>query len=490
MDSSTREIKHFINGQFVGSKSGKTFNNVNPINGQIIAKIHEGGSEEINYAVAAARAALAGEWDKLPLAQRLERLNKVAEGIHARFEEFVEAECSDTGKPYTLGRFLDVPKSIANLKVLSHVIKDTPVESLKTETPDGKGALNYSIRAPKGVVALICPWNAPLLILSWKVGPALACGNTVVVKPSEETPTSATLLGEVMNEAGIPQGVYNVVHGYGPLSAGAHLIEHPGIDAITFTGQSKTGSAIMKSAAVDLHDISLELGGKNPAIVFSDCDMNKAIEGTMRSVFANCGQVCLATERIYVERPIFNEFVKRLKAGAESLKLGDPKEKETTMGPLISQAHREKVHGYYQKAKELGANLITGGGIPNMPGELANGSWIEPTIWTGLPEDSPIVKEEIFGPCCHVQPFDTEEEVIGLANDTPYGLSCVIWTENPERAKRVAAQMDAGSIWVNSWSFPDLRTPFGGMKESGIGREGGHHSLEFFTEVKNVCIKL
>lgn len=322
------------------------------------------------------------------------------------------------------------------------------------------------------------------------MGPALACGNAVVVKPSEETATSATLLGEVMNEAGIPQGVYNVVHGYGPLSAGAHLIDHPGIDAITFTGQSKTGSAIMKSASVDLHDISLELGGKNPAIVFSDCDMNKAIEGTMRSVFANYGQVCLATERIYVERPIFNEFVKRLKAGAESLKLGDPKEKETTVGPLISQAHREKVHSYYQQAKELGANLITAGGIPNMPGELTDGSWIEPTIWTGLPEDSPIVKEEIFGPCCHVQPFDTEEEVIGLANDSPYGLSYVIWTENPAWAKRVAARMDAGSIWVDSWSFPDLRTHFGGMKESGIGREGGHHSLEFFTEVNNVCIKL
>ena len=490
MPSSAREIKHFINGQWLASKSGKTYHNVNPTNGQVIARVHEGGSEEINHAVTAARGALAGEWARLGLTQRLERLDHVAQGIHARFNEFVEAECSDTGRPYSLGRFLDIPKSIANLKMLSQVIKDTPKEELNTDTPDGKGALNHSIRVPKGVVAIICPWNAPLLSLTWKMGPALACGNTVVVKPSEETPTSATLLGEVMNEAGIPPGVYNVVHGYGPQSAGALLIEHPGIDAITFTGQSKTGSAIMKNASVNLHDISLELGGKNPAIVFSDCDMNKAIEGTMRSVFANCGQVCLATERVYVERPIFNEFVKRMQAGAESLKLGDPKEKETTMGPLVNQAHREKVHGYYRKAKELGANLITGGGIPNMPGELANGFWIEPTIWTGLPEDSPIVKEEIFGPCCHVQPFDTEKEVIGLANDTPYGLSCVIWTEDPERANRVAAQIDAGSIWVNIWSFPDLRTPFGGMKTSGIGREGGRHSLDFYTEVKNVCVKL
>ncbi|MCG8043491.1 MAG: aldehyde dehydrogenase family protein, partial [Candidatus Thiodiazotropha endolucinida] len=301
---------------------------------------------------------------------------------------------------------------------------------------------------------------------------------------------TTTLLGEVMNEVGIPKGVYNVVHGFGPNSAGEFLTRHKGVDGITFTGETGTGAAIMKAAADDITDISFELGGKNPALVFADCDMDKAVEGTLRSAFANCGQVCLGTERVYVEREIYDTFVERLKSGAEALKLGQWDDPETDMGPLISEEHRSKVLSYYRKAEEEGATVVTGGGSPEMPDGLAGGAWVEPTIWTDLPDDAACIREEIFGPCCHVRPFDSEEEAIALANDTDYGLATAIWTENASRAHRVAAQVDAGIAWVNSWFLRDLRTPFGGSKQSGIGREGGVHSLEFYTELKNVCIKL
>jgi aminomuconate-semialdehyde/2-hydroxymuconate-6-semialdehyde dehydrogenase len=357
-------------------------------------------------------------------------------------------------------------------------------------TPDGRGALNYAIRVPKGVIAVVCPWNLPLLLMTWKVGPALACGNAVVVKPSEETPSTATLLGEVMNKVGIPKGVYNVVHGFGPGSAGEFLTRHPGVNAITFTGETRTGEAIMKAAADGVRPVSFELGGKNAGIVFADCDFDAAIEGIGRAVFANCGQVCLGTERLYVERPIFDKFVQALKAKAESMKPGRPEDKGTGIGPLISKEHQSKVLSYYKKAAAEGAKLITGGGITKMEGELANGFWIEPTLWTGLPETSAIVKEEIFGPCAHLRSFDSEDEAVKLANDTRYGLATTIWTTNLTRAHRVSAKIDVGIVWVNSWFLRDLRTPFGGSKHSGIGREGGLHSLEFYTELRNVCVKL
>jgi aminomuconate-semialdehyde/2-hydroxymuconate-6-semialdehyde dehydrogenase len=357
-------------------------------------------------------------------------------------------------------------------------------------TPDGTGAINYSVRKPRGVIAVICPWNLPLLLMTWKVGPALACGNTVVVKPSEETPTTASLLGEVMNEVGVPAGVYNVVHGFGPNSTGEFLTRHPGIDGITFTGETRTGEAIMRQAAIGVRNISLELGGKNPAVVFADCDLDKAIEGTARSVFANCGQVCLGTERVYVEQPLFDRFVERLKAVAQGLKLGAPNDPTTGMGPLISDEHRRKVMGYFDLARTQGAKIVTGGGVPKMPAELAGGYWIEPTIWTGVDDESPIVREEIFGPCCAILPFTDEAEVIRRANDTPYGLAATVWTENLSRAHRVAAALDVGICWVNCWFLRDLRTPFGGAKQSGVGREGGVHSLEFYTELENICIKL
>ena len=483
-----QQIKNFINGEFVATS--KWFEKRSPLDNTVIAQVAEAGQAEVDAAVGAARAALQGPWGKLAVVDRVELLYAVANEINARFDDFLAAECADTGKPRSLAKHIDIPRGAANFKVFADVVKNVPTEFFETATPDGKGAINYGYRTPVGVVGVICPWNFPLLLMTWKVGPALACGNTVVIKPSEETPQTAALLGEVMNKVGIPKGVYNVVHGFGPNSAGAFVTNHPGVNAITFTGETRTGEVIMKAAATGARPVSLEMGGKNAAIVFADCDFDAAIEGTMRSVFANCGQVCLGTERVYVERPIFDKFVAALKKGAEALKLGRPEDDSANMGPLISKEHQEKVLSYYRKAVAEGATVVTGGGVPDMPGELANGSWVQPTIWTGLPETATVVKEEIFGPCCHISPFDSEEEVLARANDNAYGLATAIWTRDISRAHRVAAKMEVGIAWVNSWFLRDLRTPFGGAKQSGIGREGGVHSLEFYTELKNICIKL
>jgi aminomuconate-semialdehyde/2-hydroxymuconate-6-semialdehyde dehydrogenase len=328
------------------------------------------------------------------------------------------------------------------------------------------------------------------MLMTWKVGPALACGNTVVVKPSEESPMTTALLGEVMNAVGMPKGVFNVVNGFGPDSAGEFLTHHPMVDAITFTGETRTGTAIMKAAAEGMRDISFELGGKNAGVVFADANFDEAVNGIFRSVFLNSGQVCLGTERVYVERPIFDKFVAALKAKAEGVKYGRPEDHGSDYGPLISAEHKQKVMSYYKRAVDEGATIVTGGGVPKMPDALKEGHWIEPTIWTGLPETASVVQEEIFGPCCHIRPFDTDEEVIKLANDTQYGLATTIWTTNLARAHTVAAKIDVGITWVNSWFLRDLRTAFGGSKQSGIGREGGVHSLEFYTETRNICIKL
>jgi len=485
-----KTIQNFIDGHYVGSGAGKTFDKRTPVTGDLIARVAEATEADVDAAVRAARAALDGPWGKITLAERADLLYAVANEINKRFDAFLEAEVADTGKPMSLARHLDIPRGAANFKIFADTIKNTATEFFEMATPDGTGAINYAVRRPVGVVGVICPWNLPLLLMTWKVAPAMACGNTVVVKPSEETPQTASLLGDVMNTAGIPTGVYNVVHGFGPGSAGEFVTRHPGINAITFTGETRTGAAIMKAAADGARPVSLEMGGKNPAIIFADCDFEAAIEGTMRSCFANCGQVCLGTERVYVERPLFELFVAAMKSRTERLKLGAPDDAATTMGPLISQEHRDKVLSYYRKAVEEGATVITGGGIPLMSDALKDGAWIEPTIWTGLSDTAAVTTEEIFGPCTHIAPFDSEEEVVARANASGYGLAASVWTTNLARAHRVSARIEAGIVWVNSWFLRDLRTPFGGMKQSGIGREGGIHSLEFYTELKNVCIKL
>ena len=485
-----RTLQHFINGEFTSSSQGKTFSKRSPVDNRVIASVAEAGEAEVDAAVTAARRALHGDWARLGTEKRLAMLHAVADEITRRFDDFVEAEEADTGQPHHVIAHAFVPRGAANFKIFADVVKNVPAESFQMETPDGRGALNYAIRKPKGVIAVVCPWNAPFLLMTWKVGPALACGNTVVVKPSEETPLSATLLGEVMNTVGVPPGVYNVVHGFGPGAAGEFLTRHDGVDAITFTGETRTGTAIMKAAADGIRDVSFELGGKNAGIVFADADFDKAVAGITRSAFENCGQVCLGTERVYVQRPIFEKFVQALKAKAEALKIGPSEELGVGLGPLISAEHRDKVLSYYRKAVEQGATVVTGGGVPKMSGALAEGHWVQPTIWTGLPESAAVIREEIFGPCCHIAPFDTEEEAIALANATDYGLATTVWTQNLGTAHRVARQVEVGICWINSWFLRDLRTAFGGAKASGIGREGGVHSLEFYTELRNVCVKL
>jgi aminomuconate-semialdehyde/2-hydroxymuconate-6-semialdehyde dehydrogenase len=483
-----RTLRSYVGGAFVDG--GATFANVSPVDGRVVSLVAEADTGTVDRAVEAARAARKGPWGRMALEERCRLLRAVADGIERRFEEFVEAEIADTGKPVGEARALDIPRGAANFRIFADLARAAGGEAFSTDTADGAGALNYSVRKPLGVVAVISPWNLPLLLLTWKVAPAMAMGNAVVAKPSEETPSTATLLAEVMHAAGVPAGAFNLVHGFGPGSAGEHLTRHPGIDAITFTGESATGTAIMKAAADTVKPISFELGGKNAAIVFADADFDAAVEGTVRSVFANCGQVCLCSERVYVERPIFERFTAALKARAEALRLGRPRDAGTTTGPLISRAHREKVLSYYRLAVEEGATVVTGGGVPRFGDDRDGGAFAEPTILTGLAESARTVREEIFGPVCHIAPFDEEDEALALANDSRYGLAAALWTSNLSRAHRLAQRIEAGIVWVNCWFLRDLRTPFGGVKLSGIGREGGMHSLAFYAEPTNICIKL
>jgi aminomuconate-semialdehyde/2-hydroxymuconate-6-semialdehyde dehydrogenase len=481
-------IQNYIDGCFVNGS--QDFADINPADGSVIAKVSEASEAQVDAAVNASRLALRGEWGRLGVRERVARLHRVAEAIEKRFDCFLQAEVADTGKPISLASKLDVPRAAANFRVFADLIKTSGIEAFQTETADGSTALNYAVRKPLGVVGIITPWNLPLLLLTWKVAPALACGNTVVVKPSEETPATATLLAEAMQDAGIPNGVYNVIHGCGPGSGGEFLTKHPDVDAITFTGESKTGSAIMKSVASTVKPVSFELGGKNAAIVFADCEFEAAVNGLADAVFLNTGQVCLCAERVYVERTIFSRFVDALKNKAESLHSGWPCDEKTNLGPLISAEHRKKVLSYYELARQEGANVVTGGGVPEFGDGRDHGSYIEPTIYTGLAESARCVREEIFGPVCHVAPFDSEEEAVAMANDTEYGLAASIWTSNLKRGHRVAQQMNVGITWVNCWFLRDLRTPFGGAGLSGIGREGGIHSLNFYSELNNICIKL
>ncbi len=481
------DFKNYIGGEFIASS--QTFANINPANGAIIGNIPEAGKELVDRAVLAAKATLSGGWGCTTIDQRARFMHRIADGIQRRFEEFVAAEVTDTGRLVTQARQLDVARGIQNFRFFADQMRTAGTECFEMETADGLGALNYSVRKPLGVVGVIAPWNLPLLLLTWKVAPALAAGNAVLAKPSEETPGTASLLAEVIHEVGLPSGAFNLLHGSGSESTGSFITEHPGVDAITFTGESATGSAIMRSAAGNVKHLSFELGGKNALIVFADSDIEAAIDGAIQSVFKNCGQVCLCTERIFVEAQIFEEFVDAMTKRARRLRIGWPHDDATEMGPMISISHRDKVLSYYELARQEGANVLAGGNIPEFGDDRDNGAYIQPTVLTGLPQTSRINREEIFGPVCHVSSFTDEEEAISLANDCDYGLAATIWTTNLQRAHRVARQIEAGTVWVNSWFLRDLRAPFGGVKLSGVGREGGAHSLAFYSEPTNICIK-
>lgn len=478
-------IPLYINGKFVLSE--ETFLNINPINGLTNNLVSVASKAQVDEAVTAARHAVEGEWGNLHPSERAVYLRKIAEGIEKRFDDFVAAEVADTGRPVYLARTLDVPRAIANFRTFADIISSFVGESTETKVADGY-LLNYSVRKPLGVIAVISPWNLPILLFSWKVAPALAAGNAVVCKPSEETPSSATLLAEVIHEVGLPAGAFNLVQGMGG-STGHFLTANPDIDAVSFTGGSKTGSTIMKTVADGIKEVSFELGGKNAAVVFADADFDAAVKGVLKSSFYNSGQVCMCSERVYVHESIFDKFVAALKEKTEAMRLDVPDADDVDLGPMVSFAHREKVLSYFKLAEEEGATVITGGKIPVFNDARDQGAFVLPTIWTGLPDDARVVREEIFGPCCHIAPFKDDDEVLKRVNDSEYGLDCSIWTSNITRSMRFARKVHVGIVWVNTWYSRDLRTPFGGSKRSGLGREGGVFSINAYSEITNVCIK-
>lgn len=483
-----KNYRNFVNGRWV--ESPRTFEDISPVDGSVVAVVHEAGRELVDEAVKAGHRAVAGAWGRTSAAERVDVLRRIADEMERRQADFLAAEMADTGKPLAMASVIDVPRGIANFRTFADILATAPLDSHRLDLPDGAYALNYAARKPLGVVGVISPWNLPLLLLTWKVAPALACGNAVVVKPSEDTPGTATLLAEVMQAAGVPDGVFNLVHGFGPDSAGEFISRHPDISAITFTGESRTGTTIMRAAAEGVKPVSFELGGKNAAIIFADCDFEKMIDGMMRALFLNSGQVCLCSERVYVERPIFERFCTAIAERIKAMKIDWPHDPATQMGPLISAKHRDKVLSYFELARQEGATFIAGGGVPHFGDARDNGAWVEPTVIAGLSDDARSVREEIFGPICHVSPFGSEREVIARANDTRYGLAATIWTTNLSRAHRVSEAMRVGISWVNTWFLRDLRTPFGGAGLSGIGREGGMHSLNFYSELTNVCVRI
>ncbi|HGM5580437.1 TPA: 2-hydroxymuconic semialdehyde dehydrogenase [Pseudomonas putida] len=483
-----KHYRNYVNGQWV--ESPRTFEDISPVDGSLVAVVHEASRELVDTAVKAGHQAVAGAWGRTSASERVAVLRRIADEMERRQADFLAAEMADTGKPLAMASSIDVPRGIANFRSFADILATAPLDSHRLDLPEGAYALNYAARKPLGVVGVISPWNLPLLLLTWKVAPALACGNAVVVKPSEDTPGTATLLAEVMEAAGVPAGVFNLVHGFGPASAGEFVSTHPDISAITFTGESRTGTTIMRAAAEGVKPVSFELGGKNAAIIFADCDFDKMIDGMMRALFLNSGQVCLCSERVYVERPIFERFCTAIAERIKTLKVDWPHDPATQMGPLISAKHRDKVLSYFELARLEGATFIAGGGVPHFGDARDAGAWVEPTVIAGLGDQARSVREEIFGPICHVAPFDSESEVIRRANDTRYGLAATVWTSNLSRAHRVSEAMHVGISWVNTWFLRDLRTPFGGAGLSGIGREGGLHSLNFYSELTNICVRI
>ncbi|MGF6573707.1 aminomuconate-semialdehyde/2-hydroxymuconate-6-semialdehyde dehydrogenase [Paraburkholderia sp. GAS333] len=485
MSSCPTLYRNYVDGQFV--ESARRFPNVSPVNGAVIGTVCEADASLVDRAVSAARAAMHGPWGNTSATERAKVLHAIADGIEKRFDAFVAAEVADTGRPEHQARALDIRRGVQNFRTFADLAAQAGGEYFDMRAAEGD-IFSYTVRKPHGVVAIISPWNLPMLLLTWKVAPALACGNAVVVKPSEETPGSATLLAEVMHEAGVPAGVFNLVHGFGVDSAGEFLSTHGGIDTLTFTGESRTGSTIMKAVADGVKEVSFELGGKNAAVVFADCDFDKAVAGVMRSSFTNTGQVCLCSERVYVERSIFERFVGAMKERAEALRIDYPNADGVDIGSLISHGHREKVLSYFALARDEGATVVCGGGVPRFGDERDNGAYVQPTIWTGLPDSARCVQEEVFGPVCHIAPFDSDDEVVARVNDSRYGLAASVWTRDLSRAHRVTRRFDVGIVWVNTWFLRDLRTPFGGTRLSGIGREGGRHSLDFYSSLTTICV--
>ncbi|MFM9944406.1 MAG: aldehyde dehydrogenase [Bacteroidia bacterium] len=477
-----KQLTNFINGLETKPESGKYLDNYNPSTGEIYSQLPNSDERDIEKAYEAANAAFEG-WSKTPAEKKFKILNRIAELIDEKNEKLALAESIDQGKPVWLAK-TEMTRSAQNFRFFS-----TAAMQFNSESNNMEGhAINYTIKSPIGVVGCISPWNLPLYLFTWKIAPALATGNCVVAKPSEITPMTAFLLGEICNQAGLPKGVLNIVHGLGP-KVGNAIVSHPNIKAISFTGGTATGKHIASVAAPMFKKLSLELGGKNPNLIFADCDFDKAVKESVRSSFLNQGEICLCGSRIFIERSLYEKFKIAFLAEVKNYTVGNPLLDKTKIGAIVSKPHFEKVLSYIELAKQEGGKIIIGGEIIK-PNGLENGWYISPTVIENLSPDSRCNQEEIFGPVVTLTPFDSEEEALQMANSTQYGLACSVWTENLTTAHRVAANIQSGIVWINCWLLRDLRTPFGGMKQSGVGREGGWNAMNFFTEQKNVCVKL
>ena len=477
------KITNYINGEYCEPLSGMWIDNYNPSVGEVYGKIANSNEADVEKAYKAAKTAFP-QWSNTTIEERSRILLRIASLIEENLDKLAHAEAEDNGKPLSLAKAVDIPRASANFRFFGNAITQFSSEAHESV---GLNTMNFTLRQPIGVVGCISPWNLPLYLFTWKVAPAIAAGNTVVAKPSEVTPKTAFLLGEILTEAGLPKGVLNIVHGSGP-SAGQAIVAHPNIKAISFTGGTKTGEHIARTAAPMFKKLSLELGGKNPNLIFADCDYDTMLEVTVRSSFANQGQICLCGSRIFVERPIYDKFKTDFVARVKDLKVGNPFDAETRIGALVSKPHMEKVQSYINIAKEEGGKLLYGGNEVTVEGS-ENGYYLQPTVIEVYDDQCRVNQEEIFGPVVTLMPFDTEEEALSMANSVPYGLSSTLWTSNIDRTMRVSRKLEAGIVWVNTWLNRDLRTPFGGVKASGVGREGGFEALRFFTEPKNVCIK-